>query len=344
MNKKVLDLTIDWDNNTQHGGVPGKYGKLYSQALYHQKTRWFEYLPIRHPSQHSDFLKRLQLWIDSVSTEKDKKILLEYLSKITFISRDDFVSLYQTALNRCIYQWVDEDIAVSESESMSSYSQKIERELDGILFLPFTDSMDINEFFKVNNLKSSEYRPALCSLKKFCESGKLSKSKIKESMGAFLKNGARISWKRMVVMEDMVGSGSQVKETLEWLVDLKLGLKILFVPLILCENGEASFLSSRRYRNGKYQMKPVLRIRRNELVGPESNGQNQWSMIKDLESLLCQYKAQLGVKKNDIFGYKKTGSSVVLYTNTPNNSLPIIHRKPKRPDRWEPIFPRVGRV
>ena len=344
MTNKVHALVSKWDKNIQCGGGAPKYWKLYSLALYHQESRWGEYLPAKHASQCPDFMTRLERWMDSVNSEKDKKILLEYLSKITFISRDDFVALYQTALNRCIYQWIDEDIKIGKKETISSYSRKIEAELDNVLFLPFTDSMDINEFFKVNNLSGREYRPALCSLNKFCESGKLSINKIKKSMNVFMRKRGRSSYSRIVVMEDMVGSGNQVRKALKWLIDLQLCSKILFLPLILCKNGEDSFLNSNYFQNRKYQMKPVLRIGRSELVGPESQGENKWSIIRDLENLLCRYKTQLGVQENWIFGYKNTGSSVVLYTNTPNNSLPIIHGKPNGHGKWEPLFPRVGRI
>ena len=341
MKNKVLELTIKWDDNTKEGDTPGKYGKLYSQADYYQKTRWLEYLPTKHPSQHSDFLKRLELWIDSVRGEKEKKILLEYLSKITFISRDDFLSLYQTALNRCIYQWIDEDIAVSKSESLASYSQKVEAELANTLFLPFTDSMDINEFFKVNNLEGSGYRPGLCSLMKFCESGNLSKEQIRSSMSAVLKKGSNAPYSRIVAMEDMVGSGSQVKETLEWLVDLNLGLKILFVPLVLCETGEDNFANSNYHKGNEYQLTPVLRIARSELIGPESKGKNNWTIAEDLADLVVRCRPILNIQKKDTFGFSNTGCSVVLYTNTPDNSLPIIYYQSSQ---WAPLFPRIRRV
>ena len=40
------------------------------------------------------------------------------------------------------------------------------------------------------------------------------------------------------------------------------------------------------------------------------------------------------------FGYKRTGGLVVMHSNTPDNSLPVIHHES---DTWAPIFKRHSR-
>ena len=43
------------------------------------------------------------------------------------------------------------------------------------------------------------------------------------------------------------------------------------------------------------------------------------------------------------FGFKETGASFVSYSNTPNNTLPLIHHRPTT-GGWHPLFPRSARV
>ena len=51
-------------------------------------------------------------------------------------------------------------------------------------------------------------------------------------------------------------------------------------------------------------------------------------------------------KPYDMYGYPKgkpTGGLVVMYTNTPDNTLPLIHWRPHN-GAWQPVFPRHSRI
>ncbi len=43
------------------------------------------------------------------------------------------------------------------------------------------------------------------------------------------------------------------------------------------------------------------------------------------------------------FGWEETGSSIATYSNTPNNTLPIVHHQPPN-KAWTPLFPRSARI
>ena len=86
---------------------------------------------------------------------------------------------------------------------------------------------------------------------------------------------------------------------------------------------------------------PVVQIGASELLGPKSEGLNGWSKSQEMAALA---KAQCSkIRGVSHFGYKKTGCSVVTYSNTPNNSLPLIHYISKAGE-WSPLFPRSSRV
>ena len=41
-----------------------------------------------------------------------------------------------------------------------------------------------------------------------------------------------------------------------------------------------------------------------------------------------------------MYGFEETGAKVVLFSNCPNNTLPIFHHET---EQWKPLFPRVMR-
>jgi len=44
--------------------------------------------------------------------------------------------------------------------------------------------------------------------------------------------------------------------------------------------------------------------------------------------------------REEPFGFKGTGALVVMYSNCPNNSLPVLHNES---EEWSALFPRIPR-
>jgi hypothetical protein len=116
---------------------------------------------------------------------------------------------------------------------------------------------------------------------------------------------------------------------------------VLFVPLILCPNGVEALQKEEQKWKGKLTVRPVVELRRGDLLGPERQGQPGWAIADTLEDLAarCAGRASAGM---DTFGYRNTGCSLATFANTPDNTLPIVHNKPAN-GAWEPLFPRVFR-
>lgn len=145
---------------------------------------------------------------------------------------------------------------------------------------------------------------------------------------------------RIVLLEDIVGSGSQCLSAVRTAVE-KFCKPVLFVPLILCPKGANELRKAERKSNGLLSVRPVVELSRNDLLGPERKGQSAWTISDDLEQLAEKY-APRASKHMDTFGYKNTGCSIATYSNTPDNTLPIVHNNPKN-EVWEPLYPRVAR-
>jgi hypothetical protein len=210
-----------------------------------------------------------------------------------------------------------------------------------------TDSMDINEFYKVNHLTGIGHRPGFATLQMLAEKAGAPSPGIAADLTAYMANPSlnpvqpAPPLQRLVLLEDVVGSGTQCIDAVTWAV-ANLNVPVLFVPLILCPNG-ASTLSDEVARwGGRLTVHPIIELRRTDLLGPERQGQQGWPIPKEaIEDLATRCASRASVNM-EIFGYRQTGCSLVTFSNTPDNTLPIVHNR-SRSGNWEPLFPRVHR-
>lgn len=346
----------EWDRqntgaaiDTGAEAVNSHYESILNYLGYHATREWRVYLPAEHPNFNRSYMERLATWIGNVTDEADQKLLLEYASYINFFSHDDFTALYQTALNREINQWVVDQIGAKLKPAGSdAFQQEILRQIDKkTWFCPITDSMDINEFYKVNHLKGIAHRPAFASLQMLAKNAGALNPMLAQNVIHYMANPSldplrpAESLERLVLLEDVVGSGTQCIEAVRWAV-ANLGKPVLFVPLILCPNGVDALRLEEQNSNGMLTVRPVIELRRNDLLGPERQGQQGWPITEKVEDLAKRCAVRASPLNMDTFGYKNTGCSLALFSNTPDNTLPIVHNKP-RTGGWEPLFPRVYR-
>ena len=113
------------------------------------------------------------------------------------------------------------------------------------------------------------------------------------------------------------------------------------MPLILCPNGLVELRKEEARWRGRLTVRPVIQLCRGDLLGPERKGHDGWEISERMEDLARRYRNQAAYNI-DPFGYKSTGSSISMFSNTPDNTLPIVHNK-SRTGSWEPLFPRVFR-
>ncbi|MEN8263271.1 MAG: hypothetical protein ABFR82_07395 [Nitrospirota bacterium] len=338
-----------WDfQTTGSGHEPSHYSSILSQLDYHAAREWRVYLPAEHPDFNPSYMERLAGWIGNLTDEAEQKLLLEYSLYISFFSHEDFVALYRTAFNREIKQWVASQVnARLEPNGGQDFHELVYRKIHNqSWFCPVTDSMDINEFYKVNHLKGIGHRPGFATLQMLAERAATPDPLLVRNVIHYMANPSLNPQKplppleRLVLLEDIVGSGSQCLAAVRWAV-ANLGIPILFVPLILCPNGVEALRTEEQQSNGRLTVRPVIELHRRELLGPQRQGEQGWPITEEVEKLAIRYAARASVGINT-FGFSDTGCSLSTFSNTPDNTLPIVHNKPRTGD-WEPLFPRVYR-
>ena len=334
----------EWDCQPTGSGVAdSKYSRILDQLYYHSGREWRVYLPAEHPDFSSNYMERLATWIGNLKDETDQKILLEYALHISFFSHGDFAALYRTAFNRDITRWVASHVNANlDACGAEGFHDLVYYEIHNhTWFCPVTDSMDINEFYKVNHLKGSGHRPGFYTLQMLAESAGVPNTALVENIKYYMEIGSVNRLDRLVLLEDIVGSGSQCLNAVRWAVQ-SLRKPVLFIPLILCPNGVGPLQVEEQQSNGLLTVRPVVELRRSDLLGPERQGQPSWPIADSVEDLARRSAGQLGIDVGSAFGYVQTGCSLATFANTPDNSLPMIHRKSENP-KWDPLFPRIYR-
>lgn len=339
LNAKVRE----WD--LRIGDPVAKFSTIFELLTYHAHNEWRNYIPATHPEFTQSYLERLAAWVGNVTEEKDQQLLLEYASYISFFSHMDFQALYTTAMHREVYRWVAEQIGAKLiSHSSSQFHDAIKKEVhEKTWFCPITDSMDINEFYKANQLNGVGYRFGFAGLKKLVDLGA---TDISRSLKAYMDQpGAnsgvpRPSLERIVLLEDIVGSATQCIKAVEWAAK-ELDRPILFIPLILCPSGLEELQKLESQLADRLTVRPIVELRRQDLLGPERKGAVGWPIASELEALVKKVSPSHKIGPNWTFGYKNTGCSVTTFSNTPDNTPPLVWYRSEY--GWEPLFPRVQR-
>lgn len=338
-----------WDLKSAGDSVAtSHYGRILDQLYYHAKKEWRVYIPAEHPDYNQNYLDRLAAWVGNVTDEAEQQLLLEYALYISFFSHDDFIAMYRTAMDREIMRWVAMQVSVRlENGNGALFHEKVHQQVySHTWFCPVTDSMDINRFYKANLLQTGGHRPNFSSLQLMAEHPTEPNPQIARNWIQYManpsekKNQQHLPLLRLVLLEDIVGSADQCLKAVRWAVKA-LNVNVLFVPLILCPNGVEALKTLEQESCGRLTVRPVIELRRSDLLGPERHAQQGWPISEGLEDLALRLVRKFPADMRP-FGFNNTGCSLATFSNTPDNTLPIVHYKP-RAGGWEPLFPRVFR-
>ena len=294
--------------------------RLRDHLVWLQKELFDEYEPNRYES----FDDRVSAWLQNVPDGDDRKSLFRLLEHLFFVGKQQFDSLCRAAYGGQTTRWLIDDIGTNLADPQLIL--QIEREMRNTWFCPITDSMRINSFLKLNGHPGHNHRPEWRSLQMFADPDKLRKY-----LG---ENGI----KRLVLLEDFVGSGQQMKEVVAWAASILPQLPILVIPLVCCPAGlDTGSQLSAAYSNVTFE--PILRLRP-ELFLVERPQHGEPEVFTRVRQVILRVSTKLGGWQHHPFGYEATGALVALYSNCPDNTLPIIHY---RGEHWEPLFSRIRR-
>lgn len=333
-----LENTVNrWILERGHGETFQKAKDLIACLCKHL---FAEYEPTTGPNP--PFPSRLEAFINNLVDDDDKKLLYRLVARIHFIGRRDFHSLYRTAYTANTTRWLLDLIGVNIFHP--DVFHQLTAEIAQTWLCPITDSLDISAFYHVNNLEGTSIRPQFRSFTELAaREAAVEKGTTKKLVEQIMTDAGH---HQLVLLEDFVGSGSQIERAVSFAQTLFAGqLKILLCPLLICPQGHA--LARRldsKYPNLTYD--PVAQLDESSFVSPvHRNSDDQFST--SLRNLVITTYQEVcgGLPAKDEppyspFGYKDTGSTTVMYSNCPDNSLPLLHH---RSPTWSPIFPRNQR-
>lgn len=316
------------------------YGEIHKRISYYHSTHYHQYLPtlsVRYP----DFELRLARWLDNLPGEDEQRLLFEMLPQIAFFSREDFVKLHQSAYEGPVLRWILEVSGLSLSDA--NLNEKLSTEAErNTWYCPLSDSLRINDFHNVNELGGVDNRPDWRSLAKFSNH-----KKIFEYMSNHLDcSGLPTPLKRVVIIEDFIGSGAQGSDTVKFIKDFSATVPVLVVALIACPAGATMWRTIESPPNLVF--KPVIELKSSDMITASRAGEpsfegNIAKLASDTFHLVTGDGAEFP-RPYSPFGFPDpdgTGAMVSLYANTPANTLPLIQHTSST---WHAIFPRSARI
>lgn len=292
----------------------------------HAKLGWLndELFDDYEPRAYSDFLHRLSDWLSNVADAADKLTLFKLAGEVFFVGRAQMASLFRTAFNDNISRWVIDQAELRLDDP--ALPAELADHMRGTWICPVTDSMRINKFLKVNDLEGHVYRPDWFSMAEFGD---------QERIRRYVES---TTIKRLVLLEDFVGSGRQIRTAIDFAMQSLPNIPILVVPLICCPDGA---LRTRKLASKRELLTfdPVLELPESVFIRRLSR-EDEPTLHSEIRGLTDRLGGRLPTMWADEFGYNDIGSLIVLHSNCPDNSLPLLHDDG---EKWKALFPRVRR-
>ena len=345
----ILKLVTDWQVELTDKEASSRLSVILENLRYLERTKFNSYLPTRYSRHPATFSERFYRWLTNPSlTSAQQRDLFEFAYHIAFFSFDDFAALFQSAFSGPICRWCMSQAGLRMDQP--DWQTKLDEErFDLTWFCPVTDSLLISVFHHVNEIEGKNRKPAFSDLKHLGdENSDIEKNKIHKHIRAK-------KYRRLVLLEDFVGTGGQSFKTVEWAVRT-LRIPVLFCPMIICPEGAAKYrdlqATIRREQAANpdlpdFDFIPVFEMSGDCFVhsadnSPESLFMRICTLAEEIHTRLSESQQHC---KEGPLGYwnedsPQKGATVVMFSNTPNNSLPLLHHSA---ESWSPLFPRVAR-
>lgn len=329
---ELRQLLASWCHS-DHGGHRG-FADLTATIDFLEVALYSDY-EVTDVGQHGQFGLRLARWLSSATNEDDQKNLFLMLRYLIYIGREEMKSASLTAFSKNTANWILETTNISifdrgaRAEIQKAYSE--------IAFTELTDSFGLGNFLRWNNVHGGNVR---YTWEQHLEDW---------TPSAFMMNVLDKGNKnRIVLLEDFVGSGSQVEKALHLCCSLQHynpEIKVLFCPLVICPEGK-KMATKLQLQYSCLSYSPVLEIPQEHFISPtfDPNERAEYDNIrKTLISVHHRVKGTPGswMQQTPPFGYRNTGAMIVKFDNCPDNSVPALHRQSDL--GWSPLFFRNSR-
>lgn len=313
-------INSDVDDTRGFRGLKAKIDFL-TEVLYN------EYLPTK-AGGHGEFRYRLTKWIRSATDEDQKKLMFLLINHLFFIGQKEMEALYLTAYSCHVAKWLlrKNNIQLDSPQA----EELLKQAFATTLFTGITDSLRLGDFIRMNEIQGHPIR--------FCWEQGLTDwnpANFVASMGNRTK---------IVLLEDFVGSGSQMENAVREACALAQHYEVLLCPLVICPEG-AKLASQLTAVHPNLSFSPALQLEPSSFVGKIANA-GEPALFAELRQLVVDlHPAVTGttpwVQNHGPYGYRDTGGLIVKHDNCPDNTIPMIHHASNTP--WNPLFLRTSR-
>lgn len=305
---------------------------------YLEKKLFKTYEPCLSPNPN--FWTRIQGWIENANGNAvEEQKLFHSIKHIFYVGNLEFNELYRRAYSGPIARWLIDQEGISFTDENAT--NKLLSAVEKTWFCPITDSMIINRFYHINNIQApgADLRTDWRSLLALGDEERIRKYITDNNINY------------LVLLEDFVGGGSQMSDAVKFANRFSDIVSLLVIPLIICPKGIITCERLSTHTNVNFE--PVLTLSKetfiSEQVQAEENiyitelrdlSYSTYSQVSDNIELNAVNTDGIPIKPYHPLGWDNTGGLVVMFSNTPDNTLPMFHFKS---ENWNPIFPRHSR-
>jgi hypothetical protein len=371
MSLDISQLVQEWDQDyesTLSDDSPDKrqpYGKLL-EAL----DRIYDLRFQPYPNDDlPNFIEKLRRWLAQFPAN-DKRTAFLLASRIVFVTQRQFESLqrrlYMSFVRRHLLDCIIRDRGLKKFDYIGA-SPYLASEMDATIFVSNSDSSHLNSFVHRNSAYFTDQTnrrlvgPELTFWIYPAKRSQLGPPDVTLTARQFetkvlATDSLLANKRRLIIIEDFSGSGSDLMQSLMLLNQSKLPLKeIVVAPVIATDRAFNELtaccqsLSSRRYTMmAAYVLREELCCfdgRRKSYLDGQEPILDFSPLVKQLsEDMYNQHFAggSSGIAPEHRHGFGQLALAFVMFSNCPDNSLPILW---KQTETWpHALFHRASRV
>lgn len=330
--RELRALLAEW---CQSMGPAGQdFSAIRSLTDFLEKVLYGEYEPAGVAAQ-GEFAVRLARWIGGAGSDEDRRALYLLLGRLVFFGREQMVAGYRTAYSRHVASWL---MAV---EGLSFFDQaaevRMEEAVAATAFTEITDSFGLGDFIKWNNIDGHGLR--------YTWEQHLARWERMDFLEEVMRIGSDAPRRNLVLLEDFVGSGSQMEVAAASACSLPENYQVLLCPIVICPEG-AERARALADRHAHFSYAPVMELPEDMFVAKSAipgEHPHHPHIRRALVSLHAKVRGTPGSwpQETPPFGYRDTGAVFCKHDNCPDNTVPVLHHRSDC--GWSPLFPRTAR-
>ena len=238
-----------------------------------EQVLYEEYEPVGTSAQ-GEFAVRLAGWIGSAQDDADRRALYLLLGRLVFLGRYQMMAGYRTAYSRTIALWL------MDVEALPFFGGDTESRLNDAVektaFTEITDSFGLGNFLKWNNIPGQGLR--------FTWEQHLSTWNPDAFMRDVMHSGLAVPRRNLVLLEDFVGSGSQMAKAVELACGLPDVHRVLLCPIVIGPEGDKCARALAR-KHGKLSYSPVMPLPEEAFIAEDTVASEHQSSRADQEDI-----------------------------------------------------------